>query len=38
VIEQVSPGPRMEIFARTARPDWDAWGNEAPAAQLEVEA
>lgn len=30
VFEKVSPGPRVEMFARTARPGWDAWGNEAP--------
>lgn len=28
VIEAVSPGPRLEMFARTQRPGWDAWGNE----------
>lgn len=22
------PGPRLEMFARCARPGWDAWGNE----------
>lgn len=22
--------PRIELFARTAAPGWDAWGNEAP--------
>lgn len=27
-IERASPGPRLEIFARTQRPDWDTWGNE----------
>jgi len=27
---KVSPGPYLEMFARTARPGWDAWGNEAP--------
>lgn len=30
VFEAVSPGPRVEMFARCARPGWDAWGNEAP--------
>jgi N6-adenosine-specific RNA methylase IME4 len=30
VFEKVSPGPRVEMFARTARPGWTAWGNEAP--------
>ncbi len=28
--EQVSPGPRLEMFARRARPGWGVWGNEAP--------
>jgi N6-adenosine-specific RNA methylase IME4 len=32
VIGDVSPGPRVEMFARVARPGWDAWGNEAPVA------
>jgi N6-adenosine-specific RNA methylase IME4 len=27
-IERVSPGPRLELFARARRPGWDAWGNE----------
>lgn len=31
VIEARSRGPRLEMFARVARPGWDAWGNEAPA-------
>lgn len=26
--EIVSPGPYLELFARTRRPGWDAWGNE----------
>lgn len=30
LVEQVSPGPRLEMFARCARPGWDAWGDEAP--------
>lgn len=29
-IESVSPGPRIEFFARSSRDGWDAWGNEAP--------
>lgn len=30
VIENVSPGPRIELFARgEARPGWDTWGDEA---------
>ena len=28
LVEKVSPGPRVELFARTARLGWDAWGNE----------
>lgn len=31
VIEQVSHGPYLELFARRAAPGWDLWGNEAPA-------
>jgi N6-adenosine-specific RNA methylase IME4 len=27
-IEQVSPGPRLEIFAREPRLGWTVWGNE----------
>jgi N6-adenosine-specific RNA methylase IME4 len=29
VIEQVSPGPYLELFARSNRLGWDTWGNEA---------
>lgn len=28
VAEQISPGPRLELFARTRRKGWDAWGNQ----------
>lgn len=28
LIEAVSPGPRLELFARTSRPGWHVWGNE----------
>lgn len=28
VIERVSPGPYLELFARRRQPGWDAWGNE----------
>lgn len=28
--EQVSHGPYLEMFARSSRPGWDSWGNEAP--------
>lgn len=30
-IERVSPGPRLEMFARRPRPGWDVWGNEVAA-------
>ena len=26
--ERVSPGPRLELFARRRRDGWDAWGNQ----------
>lgn len=29
-IERLVPGPYVELFARRARPGWDAWGDEAP--------
>lgn len=28
--ERLSPGPRLEMFARRARRGWSIWGNEAP--------
>lgn len=28
LVEQVSPGPYLEMFARQAMPGWTAWGNE----------
>jgi N6-adenosine-specific RNA methylase IME4 len=28
MIEKVSYGPRIELFARQIAPGWDAWGNE----------
>lgn len=31
MIERVSYGPRLELFARECFPGWDCWGNEAPA-------
>jgi N6-adenosine-specific RNA methylase IME4 len=32
LIERMYPDlPKIELFARHARPGWDAWGNEAPA-------
>jgi N6-adenosine-specific RNA methylase IME4 len=29
LVEQVSPGPYLELFARRNRLGWDSWGNEA---------
>ncbi len=29
LVEQVSPGPYLELFARRQRLSWDTWGNEA---------
>jgi N6-adenosine-specific RNA methylase IME4 len=29
-MQRVSPGPRLEMFARHARAGWDVWGNEVP--------
>lgn len=28
-IERLVPGPYLELFARSRRPGWDAWGREA---------
>ena len=28
VVESVSPGPYLELFARRKRPGWSSWGNE----------
>lgn len=30
LVEQVSPGPYLEMFARRPRLGWDVWGDEAP--------
>lgn len=30
IIEQCSPGPYLELFARRNRSGWQQWGNEAP--------
>ena len=29
IVEACSSGPRIELFARGARPGWTAWGNQA---------
>ncbi len=28
IVERVSPGPYLELFARRRMPGWDVWGNE----------
>jgi N6-adenosine-specific RNA methylase IME4 len=33
IVERVSPGPYLELFARRRRYGWDVWGNEAPPEQ-----
>lgn len=33
LVEQVSPGPRIELFARQQREGWDAWGDEVPSSR-----
>jgi N6-adenosine-specific RNA methylase IME4 len=39
MVEQVSPDPYVELFARRHRLGWDVWGNEsANTTQLEVSA
>lgn len=30
IIEQCSPGPYLELFARLKHPGWHQWGNEVP--------
>ena len=31
MVETVSPGPYLELFARRPRPNWTVWGNEVEA-------
>lgn len=38
-VEQASPGPRVELFARTGRLGWDHWGDQSlGTAQMEAAA
>ena len=30
LVEEVSPGPRLELFSRRKRANWHVWGNEVP--------
>jgi N6-adenosine-specific RNA methylase IME4 len=34
LVEEASPGPYLELFARKVRPGWDAWGNEVSGIEL----
>jgi N6-adenosine-specific RNA methylase IME4 len=34
--ERLSPGPRLEMFARTTRTGWDGWGDEYPQERKEL--
>lgn len=34
VVEVVSPGPYLEMFARKPAPGWDVWGNESSGERL----
>jgi len=34
LVEEVSTGPYLEMFARENRPGWDAWGNECDSIAL----
>lgn len=34
LVEEASPGPYLELFARRNRPGWDAWGNECLSIKL----
>ena len=36
MIEKVSYGPMIELFARQDSPGWDIWGNEAPERRAEI--
>lgn len=38
MVERVSPGPYLELFARSNRPGWDAWGNECESVELPIAA
>ena len=38
MVDQVSPGPYLEMFARDRRFGWDSWGNEVDSVSLPLEA
>lgn len=35
IIEACSAGPRLELFARGRRDDWEAWGNQAEVYEID---
>lgn len=35
IIESCSPGPRLELFARGGRPQWETWGNQAEVYEID---
>lgn len=37
MIERVSYGPRLEMFARMQHPGWDVWGNEVNGIELPIQ-
>lgn len=37
MIRELSPGPRLDIFARQKRPGFTPWGNQAPSAAEQLE-
>ena len=36
IVERVSPGPYLELFARRHQPGWDAWGDEMPDSDISI--
>jgi N6-adenosine-specific RNA methylase IME4 len=37
LVEEASPPPYLELFARRNRLGWDAWGNECVSAELSID-
>jgi N6-adenosine-specific RNA methylase IME4 len=37
IIEKCSPGPYLELFARTRRQNWEQWGNELDKSGVQLE-
>ena len=36
IIERISPGPYLELFARRKQKGWDCWGLEAPSQDVDI--